>query len=245
MKIQVYSDLHLEFCKNYPRIESNSEILILAGDIGYLEDNNYKNFFDYVSKNWKLVFYVLGNHEFYSDYSIEHLKIKYNDFFSKYDNIKLLDREICYIDDILVIGATLWSQATYKTTKVINDFKKIKLGEKINMNKDSYNLMNKNETEFIIDNIEKSKCNKIIVITHYPLIYVQNPKYPNDPSYLKNYFNNNISLKTEKNVVCVSGHTHQCFDIVKNNIRYISNQFGYKNEISKNLKIDGVYEIFK
>lgn len=62
MRIQVISDIHLEFIKNILKIEPKTDYLFLAGDIGKLDLINssqclYRKFMDYVSK--------IGNHEFY------------------------------------------------------------------------------------------------------------------------------------------------------------------------------------
>ena len=65
---QLFSDIHLELLKSskFPKIKPLTDYLFLAGDIGKINTPNYEPFFDYCSENWKKVFYVLGNHEFYN-----------------------------------------------------------------------------------------------------------------------------------------------------------------------------------
>jgi hypothetical protein len=81
MKIQYASDLRLEFADNWRYLrehplEVSGDILILAGDIGYLGDQNYQNhpFWDWASQNYKEVLVVLGNHEFYKFYDLASIK---------------------------------------------------------------------------------------------------------------------------------------------------------------------------
>ena len=72
MKIQYASDLHLEFADNWRFLKENplqvtGDILVLAGDIGYLGDENYSKhpFWDWASENYQQVIACMGNHEFY------------------------------------------------------------------------------------------------------------------------------------------------------------------------------------
>ncbi len=65
-KFQLFSDIHLEFSKTFFKLPPLTNYLFLAGDIGKLSHLTFKPFFDYCSNNWKEIFYVLGNHEYYS-----------------------------------------------------------------------------------------------------------------------------------------------------------------------------------
>ena len=84
MRIQYASDLHLEFAENGSYIKHNplpvtGDILVLAGDIGYLRDENYSRhpFWSWASDNYRQVIVCMGNHEFYKNYDIATLEDGY------------------------------------------------------------------------------------------------------------------------------------------------------------------------
>jgi predicted phosphodiesterase len=75
VKIQYCSDIHLEFLEQFSNSAANFEdiltpgispYLVLAGDIGQPHLSLFRLFFEWCSQNWKEVYYVTGNHEYYS-----------------------------------------------------------------------------------------------------------------------------------------------------------------------------------
>ena len=73
MKLQIVSDLHLEF-NDVTVNNAGADILCLAGDISLAKDlvkdtpkgEKFRQFFNHVSKEFDTVLYIMGNHEHYS-----------------------------------------------------------------------------------------------------------------------------------------------------------------------------------
>lgn len=109
MKLQVMSDLHLEFSNGEMLLEPKADVLVLAGDIGIGErPNTYVPFLEEASRNFKHIVMICGNHEYYYgtfpgtintiDENIGHLK-----------NVHLLEKQSVEIDGVKFVGATLWA----------------------------------------------------------------------------------------------------------------------------------------
>jgi predicted phosphodiesterase len=133
MKIQVVSDLHLEFG---PIVIENAgaDVLILSGDICVADDLDrnipdfdpwtagavaklgarqqaairYLNFFQQVSDDFAHVIYVAGNHEFYQGKWVKSLEIL-REVTARYPNIHFLENDIFKLEDVTFVGATLWT----------------------------------------------------------------------------------------------------------------------------------------
>ena len=140
MRIQYASDLHLEFADNWRYLKANplevtGDILLLAGDIGYLGDDNYSKhpFWKWAADNYKEVHCCMGNHEFYKFYDVASLPDGYlleirPNVFSHYNGIVRMG-------DTDIILSTLWSRipsadAIY-TEQVISDFHRIMYNGKL------------------------------------------------------------------------------------------------------------------
>ena len=255
INIQLYSDFHLELNeKAYPKIKPYCDYLFLAGDIGKINTPNFKDFFDYCSSNWKKVFYVLGNHEYYHSHTtLVKLKKEYKNFFENYTNIHLLDNDVYELDEIVIIGSTLWSYTT--STLNLNDFSKIKTYDEINnrtngISTEFYNNLHFDCINFINTQIEKYKDKKVIVMTHYPPSQKEtsHPKYNNQLQYLKDYFASNCidDVSDEHTIVAwLYGHTHYSNSINhQKKVKLISNQMGYMEEyFDSRFNENGLYKI--
>ena len=132
MKIQYASDLHLEFADNWRFLKENplqvtGDILVLAGDIGYLGDENYSKhpFWDWASENYQQVIACMGNHEFYKYYDIAKLNDGY--CLEIRPNVHSYYNAVVHIGDIDLFITTLWSKIplkeAYYTEEVISDFR--------------------------------------------------------------------------------------------------------------------------
>lgn len=258
--IQVYSDLHIEMMKNFPRLKPTAKYLFLAGDICQLNNPLFFKFFDYCSPLWEKIFYTPGNHEFYfkrknyNELNFEYdLKLK-----ERYKNVFYLNRNSVQLNnEVDVYGCVFW---TSSYNRVLNDYREInQFSEKTKQNIPiDYNFMNHLSSEDLksISNYLNQTTKKTIIMTHFPPIQTAtgNPTYDSQTKVLKDYFAwNNILKDLNLNNVplWLSGHTHWSYDIIhntnnenSNNIRLLSNQLGYIREIGlTNIIEDGLFEI--
>ena len=146
MRINIVSDIHLEFGPIEIKNTEGADVLILSGDICVAADVLHKDdlnnksrkihdFFEMCSKEFKNVIYIVGNHEHYNgDFqrTIPHLK----QFLGHLDNLHILDKEIVTIDDVTFIGGTLWTDMNkedgitlYHMSSMMNDFIKVSNGK--------------------------------------------------------------------------------------------------------------------
>ena len=238
MKFQYISDLHLEF-GNKVKLEKLADYLILAGDICKLKYKNvFYNFIKEVSEEFKLVFFVTGNHEYYNS-DISSVNSLIEEIFNEFENVIFLNNKIYEFSDseVVIFGTTLWTHIPEEKTKIIkkkmNDYFYIKNFTP----KDSTKLFNKNYT-FIKETIKNYSNKKLIFVSHHlPQMYLIDKEYQgSDINYA---FASDIpELDNSCVVACVYGHTHT------NSIqgKYYCNPLGYPNE-NKKRNLNKIFEI--
>lgn len=236
MKIQYASDLHLEFHDNWNILKNSplkvcGDILVLAGDNGYLGDDNYSAhpFWDWASENYQQVLVALGNHEFY----------KYYDLSTMQDglvgeirpNVHYYYNKVIRIEETDFIISTLWShiekENAYITERSISDFHRILYGEDF-LTFTNFNKENERCIEFIKNNVSKSKAKHKIVVTHHvPSYQLMSQEFSG--SRINGAFTVELADYIENSGIdyWIYGHSHRNIDKIIGSTRCVSNQFGY------------------
>lgn len=265
MKITVMSDIHLEYCRSesdLPKL-SKGDVLVLAGDIAVIGDvaYNYNGCLDLVdaffrrcSKNYDLILYVFGNHEYYST---DILNVS-DSFYFKYLNsnfpkIKVLNNDYVELDNgWVVLGSTLWTSINsanpmdmlaVKTS--INDYRRIYYSDNLITPEDVVKL-NSYDFNWISRMVHKFNDKNIIVVTHHsPSTQSTHPKYKHSNlncAYSNNY--DQFILDNDHIKFWVHGHTHDKFDYQIGGCNVICNPRGYisfeniKKYVSKTIVLE-------
>ncbi len=249
MKIQIVSDLHIEFPVNQRCVEQDlksvADILVIAGDLCPMTPGNdslLKSFREKVCEQWKHILFVPGNHEFYG--------LKCTD-----DRMRNMDHHVCYgggvfhsvnnhildIDNIRFICTSLWSSIKQYPKVVasgLNDYFLIK-GFTI----DKCNELHQECRDFLENALKNIPENmKAVVVTHHgpSFNFVVAP-------YIGNCLNEAFFVElgsllidnADKVQAWVHGHSHNSFETTLGNTNsiVIRNPLGYVHMgESKNFK---------
>lgn len=185
MKIQYASDLHLEFGMNsrYMQVYGLAEggdILLLAGDIGYLENRRIEHdpFFDWCSRHYLETVIVPGNHEYYRDpvarvghqdgIAVEKTLLDYEHKVRQ--NVRYLNNRSIVIDDVEVFATTLWSivpQTDWLTVENgMNDCHQI-LYDGHHLRASDFLVLHEICKAWLAGALEKSTAKKKVALTHH------------------------------------------------------------------------------
>ena len=257
MKIQIVSDLHLEF--GHIRLPRNDrDLLILAGDI-----HVGKNAREFIEKQLTLspVIYIMGNHEFYQH--------KYEEILRYWKNLSreglyfLHDQEaiIPGFENIRFLGATLWTDFSNGNPKWLeyvqgqmSDFDVIQYYDHILTPKDTVHFFT-NSLKWLTKKLSEPKWQlspnnseserKTVVVTHHmPSFKSVAWKYQGNP--LNYAFTSDLDSFIEESQpnLWIHGHTHDSFDYMMGQTRILCNPRGYCTfEENKKFKPDLMIEL--
>jgi predicted phosphohydrolase len=235
---QVVSDLHIEYKSDkipdpLSLITPTSDILILAGDIGSLyKYDQLKSFLILLCPYFKVVLYIPGNHEYYKvhGYRPQQMSTLLKKLYQIQEiitNLYVLNTSSVQINDVCIVGCTLWSNPLVNVPKFIVRIH----GMYTNLYKKKF----EDDLSYIQKMMvySKKKNLKLLVVTHHCPTYsvITTTKKKND-KYISLYASNLDYLLTNEYInTWVCGHIHINFDhFTKNGTHLIGNQKGKKKD---------------
>lgn len=248
MKIQLYSDLHIEF-GDFEAIVDQADVLVLAGDI----EVGVKGIrwmqalaFD------KPIIYVLGNHEYYKN-TYPRLVDKMKAQITK-SNIHLLENDSITLENITFHGCTLWTDfellgpshvAGYECQQVMTDFKKIrKLPNYSKLRAIDVSAIHRNSLSWLKGSLNGSVSDTNVVVTHHaPSIQSVPEEYKNDivssayASSLEGFI-----AETQPDF-WFHGHLHNNSDYQIGITRVVCNPRGYRGELNPEFEPEKIIEV--
>jgi Icc-related predicted phosphoesterase len=249
MKLQLVSDLHLEFNDNVVINNAGADILCLAGDIclaAHLHRKNpkgdyYRKFFDHVSKEFDQVLYIMGNHEHYSgrwNNTADWLRTA----LEPWNNITLLDNAWLNFGNVRIVGTSLWTDLNkndpltmMSISQMMNDYKAVTIERN-----GVYHKLRP------LDTVEEHRCSVELIKTAAETwsgdVVVLGHHAPSRASIHERYRNDRVMngafcseldeliLDQENIKLWLHGHVHNCFDYMIGQCRVVCNPHGYPGE---------------
>lgn len=236
MRIQLASDLHLEFLsRNFPgeRLIApayNVDVLVLAGDISHASSAVE------LFKDWPVpVLYVMGNHEAYGS-CIEAVQEELVRA-AQGTSVKFLEREVADFGGVRFLGCTLWTDYRLRSNRTqrqlmenaqlrINDHRLIRTRDGELFSPD-YALRDHGRSRaWLSQELSRSYEGKTVVISHHgPHLQSVHHRYIGEP--LNAAFVSDLSELLPMADLWLHGHVHDSFDYKVGGCRVVTNPLGY------------------
>ena len=227
MKINILSDLHLEYCAPFTPSPISADVIVLAGDIceGITGIEWAQDTFDIP------VLYVPGNHEFHDDLFTMGQHRKMMSEAAAGTNVMLLDNKVAYIDHVKFIGTTLWTDLSKLEAVLYCDADSILVDQPEGEAPEYFNasdaqaLFDANKA-WLQGELMKPYDGKTIVITHHaPSQKSIHNKYQGNA--WNDCFVSDVESLMPSIDVWIHGHTHSSLDYKINDTRVVCNPRGY------------------
>lgn len=249
MKLQIVSDLHLEFAP-IQIDNAGADALVLSGDICvanyfkrgpespyYAKAIEFHEFFAHVSKQFPIVFYILGNHEHYRGYLPENAFLLQREL-TAYPNIIVLDMGFTDYGGYRFIGGTLWTDfdkgdplAMNQAEFGLNDFRLITTEGYRKLSPHYVFRKHKDFLNYISDNVTK---NTIVLGHHGPSWESVSGDYRSGRySHLNPAYVSDLTAFIEQRPdikLWTHGHVHSSHDYMIGETRIFANPRGYANK---------------
>lgn len=248
MKLQIFSDLHVEFESFYPPT-TEADVVILAGDI-----HVGKKGIDWAKTSFpdRPVLYVLGNHEYYGRAYPKHIDDLRK--LTSGTNIHILENDRLTIDDVVFLGCTLWTDfqlfgdpkiAGYFATQNMTDYRKIRINPQYRKLRSlDTAVIHHKSLRWLQESVSGSQSEKLVIITHHSPSYRSIPTSFREDILSAAYASNLDALVEESGAkLWVHGHLHTQQDYSIGNTRIICNPRGYPDEQNQNFIPNLIVEV--
>ena len=242
MKINYFSDIHLEFGPLSPP-HTDADIIVAAGDIGV-----YDQGLEWLKQLDKPVVYIAGNHEHYTnEYHKTLAMLKKN---CANSNVHFLENGCFEYQGVRFLGCTLWTDLLsdeLMTSSVfahsLNDFRRV-LFEGGAFTPEQYVALHEHSLAWLELQLVKPYAGKTVVVTHHAPTPLSWGEAPNSFK-MQAYCNNLQYLIKEYDIVAwFHGHTHSIFDYTLTGTRVVANTRGYAGrKLVEQFDIDRTIEI--
>ncbi len=225
MKIQFFSDIHLEFGE-LDAPATDADVIVAAGDIGIgLQGVEWLKQFD------KPVIYVAGNHEYYGG-DIVHTRAAIAESTAS-SQIHFLENESVELSGVRFLGATLWTNYldgdadVMETAKrQMNDYQQIRCASRP-LTPDQLYDINWESRFWLARELDKPHRGKTIVVTHHAPSMQSWPR-SSTSDYRATYCNDLDDFFARYAIDdWIHGHLHVVADYERDDTRVVCNPRGY------------------
>ena len=238
MKVQIASDLHLELESNMRYFEEiplapTADILILAGDVMCFDaEQKFLNhsFWNRVSADFKQVYVLPGNHEYYDGLDITQIGKR----FDIRSNVHIINNDTEVLGGNLFVFTTLWSDIPICLRKPMlshaNDFKYIRKNGNI-LSFEEYKELHEQALQFLFGQLNENYENKVVVSHHIPLLQLLPERLGN--SWGSSLYANRLDELIQNHNIhtWIYGHSHLCCrDSFLYGTSFYTNPFGYRTK---------------
>ena len=250
MKVQILSDLHVDFKENYKyfsdRCIKRADTLIVAGDIhphkrmdehgAYVWSDKRETFInEELLPRWKNVIVIPGNHEFYGstvddEWFGKQLKVYEND---KGNKVHYCNNHVLQIDGVYFVCSTLWSHIghsnSYAVKQGLNDYRMIS-----GLTIDRMNEIHQANKDFLVEALTEIPDGKrcVFITHHVPSFHLIHPRWRGNS--LNEAFSADmdtfIMMNSSKISYWVHGHSHDYLNEYIDRTKFIRNPMGYPAE---------------
>ena len=245
MRVQLLSDLHLEF-EEYHYHDSGSDVLVLAGDI-HVKEKGIKWALQHIRN--KPVIYVLGNHEFYGKAYPKHIGTLRE--LCQNSNVHLLENEFVSIDGVNFLGATLWTDfELYGDPRLhgascqseMTDYKKIKISPQYRkLRSIDVSAIHRRSLTWLESTLESLEGQSNVVVTHHGPSELSVPEMYKGQTITSAYVSNlETTILKYQPVAWCHGHLHNSSNYRLGNCSVYCNPKGYPDEL--NSQFDSEFE---